>query len=388
MDELFYSVLNCSLFGDERDGIIAKWNMLQASFGKGKAYYSNQAQPVTILPENPFCRFKAIGYSALPRHEDKEGLVSLVFRKKEAEVQAGKAGLITSISALLGNKPNIKVSVQNVKSTGPETCDVVLTVEETSQTGAVRTVPATEMNTFFNQPTQAGQLKNMGVEMVVPKVAITESDLKEYLANPPAGIDPRLWKQAQLDNPDPKAFIPVPIIGFKALQQRTKIQEVQSKAHQGRLDCIAEDISRLQKQHQNTLAALAQAQRRQLELSHRVLKVLVKQESTRKNGFTITQEEEQLRSQLESIQAEIETPTQFKGRLNEVLSQVRLQSQSASLSGTEKYTLDQYAVADIKSVLKEQQQAIQALVTLVKDDLKDLTLMTEGLSDTAAASTL
>merc|ERR1740128_1224129 len=118
------------------------------------------------------------------------------------------------------------------------------------------------------------------------------------------------------------------------------------------------------------------------------IKVLVKQESTRKNGFTITQEEEQLRSQLESIQAEIETPTQFKGRLNEVLSQVRLQSQSASLSGTEKYTLDQYAVADIKSVLKEQQQAIQALVTLVKDDLKDLTLMTEGLSDTAAASTL
>ena len=48
----------------------------------------------------------------------------------------------------------------------------------------------------------------------------------------------------------------------------------------------------------------------------------MKQESTRKNGFTITQEEEQLRSQLESIQAEIETPTQFKGRLNEVLSQV------------------------------------------------------------------
>ena len=55
------------------------------------------------------------------------------------------------------------------------------------------------------------------------------------------------------------------------------------------------------------------------------MKVLVKQESTRKNGFTITQEEEQLRSQLESIQAEIETPTQFKGRLNEVLSQVSCQ---------------------------------------------------------------
>ena len=37
--------------------------------------------------------------------------------------------------------------------------------------------------------------------------------LQEYLATPPAGVDPRLWKQAQLDNPDSKLFIPVPIIG-------------------------------------------------------------------------------------------------------------------------------------------------------------------------------
>ena len=29
VDELFNSVLHCSLFGDERDGLIARWNMLQ-----------------------------------------------------------------------------------------------------------------------------------------------------------------------------------------------------------------------------------------------------------------------------------------------------------------------------------------------------------------------
>jgi len=175
--------------------------------------------------------------------------------------------------------------------------------------------------------------------------------------------------------------INLPIVGFKSLQQRLKIQENQSKAHQGRLDCIASDISSLQKKHQNTLAALEERKRKQLELSHRVLKVLVKQESTRKHGFTITQEEEQLRSQLESIQGELETPTQFKGRLNELLSQVRLQSQSAVMSGaSEKYTLDQYAVSDIKAVLREQQQAIQAMVGLVKEDLKTLNVMVDGLN--------
>ncbi len=29
VEELFNSVLYCSLFGDERDGIVARWNMLQ-----------------------------------------------------------------------------------------------------------------------------------------------------------------------------------------------------------------------------------------------------------------------------------------------------------------------------------------------------------------------
>ena len=38
------------------------------------------------------------------------------------------------------------------------------------------------------------------------------------------------------------------------------------------------------------------------------------------------------------LKAELATPTQFKGRLNELLSQVRLQSQTAVLSGGAFYT--------------------------------------------------
>ena len=70
------------------------------------------------------------------------------------------------------------------------------------------------------------------------------------------GIDPRLWKQAQLDNPDPKKLIPVPMIGFRALQQRILCQEQLSKTFEGRLDCVAQEISDLQKRHQDTLAKL------------------------------------------------------------------------------------------------------------------------------------
>ena len=50
------------------------------------------------------------------------------------------------------------------------------------------------------------------------------------------------------------------------------------------------------------------------------------------------------------------------------LLQVRLQSQSSVLSGTEKYTLDQFAVSDVKSVLRDQQQAIQVEFILFDQD--------------------
>jgi len=380
VDTLYNAVLHCSLYGDERDAIIARWNMLQASWGTGKAYYANNAPPVELKQDNPFCRFKAIGYSAIPKHSNEAGLVCLIFKKKSAEIEAGKEALTTSLNTVLGNKPNVKASVESIKATAEDRSDVVISVKETAVNGSNRKIPASELSGFLAQPAQAQQLKNLGVENVLPKLEFSEADIKEYLATPPQGIDARLWKQAQLDNPSPKKLLPVPMIGFKSLQQRIRSQEGQSKSHQGRLDLVAEDIATLQRRHQDTLAALGEAKRRQLELSHRLLKVLVNQESTRKLGFTIQPEEERLRGQLEALQSELATPTQFKGRLNELLSQVRLQSTANALAGGEKYNIDQNAMADIKVVLKDQQHGIQALVGLVKEDLRDIGTMVEGLA--------
>lgn len=50
-----------TLLGDERDSILAKWNQLQAYWGTGKGYYSNNTPPVDFTQENPFCRFKVKG---------------------------------------------------------------------------------------------------------------------------------------------------------------------------------------------------------------------------------------------------------------------------------------------------------------------------------------
>lgn len=86
-DAFAQSVLNVSIFGDERDTVIAKWNYLQALWGKGKAYYSQNAPPVEITPQNFLCRFKAIGYNKMPGKENKLGLVALLVNKPESQIR-------------------------------------------------------------------------------------------------------------------------------------------------------------------------------------------------------------------------------------------------------------------------------------------------------------
>lgn len=49
-----------------------------------------------------------------------------------------------------------------------------------------------------------------------------------------------------------------------------------------------------------------------LNSTYQMFQVIVKQEIHRKKGFSIQVDEEQLRVQLEAIQAELNHPTQFK----------------------------------------------------------------------------
>ena len=172
------------------------------------------------------------------------------------------------------------------------------------------------------------------------------------MSKPPSGVDARLWKQAVADNPNPAKFIPVPLVGFKALQSRVSAQEAQNKAHCGRLDTIAEEIHAMKKKQADACAALTEAKRKQAELAHRVLRVLVKQETTRKVGFTLAREEEQLLSQLEGVAAELATPTQFRGRLHELLSCVRLQSQG--LGGILKFNIPSVCVKYMRKGVRVQ----------------------------------
>jgi nuclear pore complex protein Nup54 len=272
-EALYNAVFNCQLFNDERDNTMARWNLIQALWGTGKAYYSTNAPPIELNQENPLCRFKAIGYSRMPEADNNEGLVVLCFAKKEQELKDGRQQLILSLGQILGNKPNLTVTIDNLKSQGESKGQVTIFVTEKGVTGSLRKIPANELFAYLTQTMQKQQLTQIGVENIYPQVKLDPVQLKEYMDNPPCSIDPRLWKQAQLDNPNPEHYIPVPMIGFQQVKHRLKCQEEETSRHRAFLDLSAESIQGLQRQHTATQARLKEHRRTLLELQHRVLQV-------------------------------------------------------------------------------------------------------------------
>ena len=81
------------------------------------------------------------------------------------------------------------------------------------------------------------------------------------------------------------------------------------------MDKLAEELASLQSRAAETSVALSEQRRRYIDLQHRILKVLIKQECSRKEGFALQPEEERLRVQLESVHNELSIPTQFRVKL-------------------------------------------------------------------------
>ena len=233
------------------------------------------------------CRFKAMGYSAIPTQKSDTFEFSLIIKSKLSDVETNKQQLSDGLQQVLGNRPNIKVSIDSIKSYGNgDATEVSLSVIEAQAMGAPRQVPAQDIYNYFNGATVVPQLQaKCNVQQLLPKTGFSAKQLQEYYEKPPQGIDARLWSQAQMDNPNPDKILPVPLLGFKALQGRVRLEETQAKHQQERIKVIGDALHDIKKRQQNSTAQLLEAKRRQLDLMHRVLRVIVKQETTRKLGF-------------------------------------------------------------------------------------------------------
>uniref|UniRef100_A0A0K8SBD9 Nucleoporin Nup54 alpha-helical domain-containing protein n=1 Tax=Lygus hesperus TaxID=30085 RepID=A0A0K8SBD9_LYGHE len=268
------------------------------------------------------------------------------------------------------NKPNLNLHVDSIRPLSEAACLVLNYVEEKAQSGQTKKIPSPDLSNFLaNNQRQA--LMNMGVVDVYPFISPDKDHIQEYLNTPPAGIDPTLWRQAQNDNPDPEKFIPVPLLGFGEVRWRYNCQVEETRRHQAFLDQIADGISNLKSQNEESRLKILEYKHKVVDLEHRILKLMVKQQITRNIGVSLQPEEEVLRSQLDSIQSRLNSP-QLSGKLTEMLTQIRLHKQEASQQDPDAYNMTLQMQQEIKQFLAMQQSGIKSLMDIMQGDMEDM----------------
>eukprot|EP00033_Pygsuia_biforma_P003540 GCRY01003874.1.p1 GENE.GCRY01003874.1~~GCRY01003874.1.p1 ORF type:complete len:417 (-),score=103.06 GCRY01003874.1:151-1401(-) len=195
----------------------------------------------------------------------------------------------------------------------------------------------------------------------------------------PPGVDEALWNQALKNNPDPSRYVPQMVCGFEELNSRITRQAEKIKQLNKTLEDLGATMSEIHSRHQlETVVQLEQYKRRHFQVSHRILRVMSRLEVLNARGYCISQEEETFRVKLEALARALAQPTQFKGRLNELQSLVRIQQSR----GAEKYEIsDEQTLEDIHKFLTQQREGIERLSNVMQKDLRDMGIL---LKETAS----
>lgn len=218
---------------------------------------------------------------------------------------------------------------------------------------------------------------------------VDPSQLKFYKR--PETFDPSLWAQAQALNPDPSHLVPHQASGYPDLKARLDAQDSETGSQASAL-ADAETFLRLTLEDHSLRTALKldQLKRDSLLLSHRLLTVSSHIEILRARGLPIQPDEDAWRQQLHHLLLQLSKPNEYRGRLNELSSRVRMQQQlsssgisSSSLADSDASPSDSFAPSDLQhfsSFLQHQQTGLEHLIDILNADMKNLQLLQDSLA--------
>ncbi|TPX58967.1 hypothetical protein PhCBS80983_g02794 [Powellomyces hirtus] len=201
------------------------------------------------------------------------------------------------------------------------------------------------------------------------------SEVASY--GPAPGEDISLYQQAQRDNPDPKCMVPVVAVGFRDIKKRVDMQEQAYEAHKAKLEEMRNKLVELQRTHfLDTSAKLEEYKRRQAALVAKVLRLMKHVQLIRNRGYSVRAEEEKFKIHLEAMERELQKPSVFRGRLNEIWAhlQQNKSSKQFSLTGgvdTSYNIADEQQLNLVFQTLAAHQNGLTVLTEVAQQDSKD-----------------
>ncbi|OQR98346.1 carbohydrate-binding protein [Thraustotheca clavata] len=203
---------------------------------------------------------------------------------------------------------------------------------------------------------------------------------QKHLYVRPAHISEKLWTQAQRDNPDPANCVPAPVIGFKELSTRIKLQQEHADKFATYADDMVTQVKEMEKSSRETDVKLAQCRHQHVALFHRLIKLMRKLEVFKNLRKPLHQDEVRLFATLKKIASLLDNPTQFKARMNELMA-LQAMLKDKPMDEADEGKLSDHDLQLVFGIMNRQRQGLEHVTKVLTQDLRDVEIMQKALAD-------
>nr|7TBJ_P1 Chain P1, NUP54 Ferrodoxin-like domain [Homo sapiens]7TBJ_P2 Chain P2, NUP54 Ferrodoxin-like domain [Homo sapiens]7TBJ_P3 Chain P3, NUP54 Ferrodoxin-like domain [Homo sapiens]7TBJ_P4 Chain P4, NUP54 Ferrodoxin-like domain [Homo sapiens]7TBK_P1 Chain P1, NUP54 Ferrodoxin-like domain [Homo sapiens]7TBK_P2 Chain P2, NUP54 Ferrodoxin-like domain [Homo sapiens]7TBK_P3 Chain P3, NUP54 Ferrodoxin-like domain [Homo sapiens]7TBK_P4 Chain P4, NUP54 Ferrodoxin-like domain [Homo sapiens]7TBL_P1 Chai len=115
---------------------------------------------------------------------DEDGLISLIFNKKESDIRGQQQQLVESLHKVLGGHQTLTVNVEGVKTKADNQTEVIIYVVERSPNGTSRRVGASALFSYFEQAHIKANMQSLGVTGAMAQTELSPVQIKQLIQNP------------------------------------------------------------------------------------------------------------------------------------------------------------------------------------------------------------
>lgn len=170
----------------------------------------DDARPLESTESLPTERPVAIGYAqrkTKDSNEDDDDDYTFEILLKTTIIKSRIPQLERNLSRVFGNTRTVKI--ENGIALSDNKCILTLSVSDLATN---RKIPSADILRHLCQPKQHQKLSQAlsnNLIQIIPLQEVNEEDVEEYLSEVPDGVDPEVWDQAILNNPNPEKYIPI-----------------------------------------------------------------------------------------------------------------------------------------------------------------------------------
>ncbi|OHT15810.1 hypothetical protein TRFO_13830 [Tritrichomonas foetus] len=194
----------------------------------------------------------------------------------------------------------------------------------------------------------------------------------------PKNITEADWVKICMECPDPDHLVPYPLMGFDALKERAASQKEMKDKLVERMKIIQAKLREMTSFYATELqGSFERIQQNATTIQQSMLEVIETEEVQHQQGRPMTDAENAMLAKLENMQLDLNRP----GMYHAAIHNLRVKTQENPSKGGSHLTIDKESLTAMATVLKANQDAIEALEKVTKKVAKTVATVEAEMSE-------